>query len=269
MTYVKVNVNKPGANAGTGIKPKAAITFIDVEDISSFPSRDENGVLIESPIVLNSGAYSITVYATQDSIELASNSDGDTDNEGFTPSLKFKHPGNKQEIREFKAGWLGRQCIVLVDYCNGEAMDLIGSPCNPVKLAMSYTGNKDANSNEFTCTQMMRGLDIAMYSGNAPASEPAAVVSAGATTIPLAGAGSYQLTGDATSASITAASGASDGLVFTLLGVTSGTAPSIAASTTFLLKSGVTWNATTGKQITFKAFKSGASSYVYIEQSRV
>ena len=25
MTYIKVNVNKPGANAGTGIKPKAAI----------------------------------------------------------------------------------------------------------------------------------------------------------------------------------------------------------------------------------------------------
>ena len=74
MTYIKVNVAKPGANAGTGIKPKAAITFIDVEDISSFPARDENGVLIESPIVLNSGAYSITVYATQDSIELSSNS---------------------------------------------------------------------------------------------------------------------------------------------------------------------------------------------------
>ena len=53
MSYIKVNVNKPGANAGTGIKPKAAITFIDVEDISSFPARDENGVLIESPIVIS------------------------------------------------------------------------------------------------------------------------------------------------------------------------------------------------------------------------
>lgn len=269
MNYIKVNVAKPGANAGTGIKPKAAITFIDVEDIATFPARDEAGVLIESPIVLKSGAYSITVYATQDSIELSSNSDGDTDNEGFTPSLKFKHPGNKQEIREFKAGWIGRQCVVLVDYCDGEAKDLIGSPCNPVKIGMSYTGNKDANGNEFTCTQMMRGLDIAMYGGNAPASEPAAVVAAGAVTIPLAGAGSYQLTGDATSASITAATGATDGLVFTLLGVTSATAPSIAASTTFLLKNGTTWNGATGNQITFKAFKSGASSYVYIEQSRV
>lgn len=172
MSYIKVSVPKPGANAGTGLIPKSAISFIDVDDIDTFPARDTQGVVIATAITLKTNAYAVTVYATPDSIELASPSEGDTDNEGFVPTLKFKHPGNKQEIREFKTGMLGRHLVAIVDYCNGAPKDLIGSPCNPVKMQVSYTGNKDGNGNEFTFTQLVKGDDIAIYEGAMPTTTP-------------------------------------------------------------------------------------------------
>jgi len=93
-------------------------------------------------------------------------------------------------------------------------------------------------------------------------------LAAGATEVALEGEGEYQLTGDDTSAAIATVTGATHGLVFTLLGAATGTAPTISASSTFITKEGATWNGTAGAQITFKAYKSGASAYVYFEQSR-
>ena len=270
MDYVKVNVSKPsGVAPGKGLQIKEIITLIDVADILTMPQRDDKGVLITDAIVAQDNGYAITVYLTQDTAELASNSDGDTDNEGFTPSVKFKHPGNKQEIREFKSNWIGRKCVAIIDHCDGTPKDLIGSICNPCKMQVNYTANKDATSNEFTFAQMMRGLDIAIYDNTVPYAEPKAVIDAGATEIALVGEGQYQLTGDATSAAIATVTGAQHGMLFTLLGVTSGTAPAIAAGGVFVLKNGAAWTANAGSQITFKAFKDGASTFTYIEQSRV
>jgi len=268
MDYVKVNVDKaPGIAPGKGIQAKEAITLIDVEGLISLGARDGKGVLITDPIVLKDSEYAITIYATQDTIELDSNSDGDTDNEGFTPTIKFKHPGNKQQVREFKSNWIGRKCIIIVDHCDGSGKDLLGSICNPCKMKVAMKSNKDATSNEFTFDQLMRGDDIAIYDNTVPYASPKAVVTASATTIALVGEGQYQLQGG--SAVISAATGAEHGLLFTLVGVTSGTAPTLAATSTFILKEGATWTGGTGKQITFKCFKSGASAYTFVEQSRV
>jgi len=264
----KVSVPKPGNAAGLGLKAKPGIAFYDTEDILTMPARDANGVLMNGSIVLKPNAYAITVYATPDSIELDSNSEGDTDNEGFKPSVKFKHPGNKQEIREFKANTIGKSLIAVVDYCDGTPKDLIGEVCNPVKMQVNYKAGKDANGNEFTFQQITKGLDIAMYGGTIALSQPKAVIAASAIEIPLTGEGEYQLTGAATSAAIATVTGGSHGLVFTLLGAPTLTAPAIAATSTFILKDGTTWNGTAGSQITFKAFKSGAAAYIYIEQSR-
>lgn len=268
--YIKVNVAKAtGIAPGKGIQVNDEITLIDVEGIISMGARDGKGVLITDPFVLKDSEYAITIYATQDTVEVASNSDGETDNEGFTPSIKFKHPGNKQAVREFKANWVGRKCIVVVNHCDGSGKDLIGSICNPCKMQVNLTANKDATNNEFTFAQLMRGDDIAIYDNTVPYAEPKAVLAAGATAVALAGEGEYQLTGHSSAVTIATVTGASHGLLFTLLGVTSATAPSLEASSTFILKDGEAWTGGAGKQITFKAYKNGASSYCYIEQSRV
>jgi hypothetical protein len=269
--YVDVNVGKPtGLAPGAGIKTKSVVTLIDTDYIATMPSRDGKGVVINDPIILKDGKYATTLYITQDTVEVTSKSDGDTDNEGFTPEIKFKHPGNEQEIREFKANWLGRHAIIIVDKCNNGKKDLLGEgPCNPMKMVISMTATKDATSNEFTFTQMMRGADIAIYNNTVTYAEPLDVLAAGATEIALIGEGQYQLTGDTTSAAIATVTGAQHDLLFTLLGANTGTAPAIADGGSFILKDGAAWTGGEGKQITFKCFKSGATAYKFIEVSRV
>ena len=148
--YVKANVNKPGGMPGKGITPKDKIVIIDVDDIDTFPERDEAGVVIAED---GTGA-------------LSSNSEGDADAQGFRPSVQFSHPGNKKEVREFKANWLGKNVIVIIQYCNpDEPADIIGSPCNPCQMAVEYTGNNEANANSFTFQQVAKGDDIGIYKG--------------------------------------------------------------------------------------------------------
>ncbi|WP_321517450.1 hypothetical protein [uncultured Bacteroides sp.] len=265
--YVKVSVPRPEGNAGRGIAPKDALTLIDVDDIEIFPSRDGAGVVLAGDIVLKAGAYATTLYVTPGTVELTSNGEGDADAKGFTPTVKGKHPGKKQAIREFKTNWLGRHCIAILNYANGDPADLAGSPTNPLDMGIAYTGNKDSNSSEFTFTQISKGEDIAIYPGTIPYEEPLSTVATAATAVPYVGDGQYQLTGGA--ASILSITGATHGAIITLLGVESGVAPTIATEgSMFILKDGKTFTASPRSQITFKTFKDSATTFKFIEQSR-
>ena len=171
-------------------------------------------------------------------------------------------------MREFKTNWLGRHCIAILQYCNGEPADIIGSPCNPIEMSVNYTGNKDANSSEFTFTQISKGDDIGIYEGTIPHEEPLAVVPAAATEITFKGTGQYQLSAGA--AKIATVTGAQHGDVLTLIGITAGVAPTVetGASSVFLLQAGKVFTASPGSQITFKAFDTGGGAMKFIEQSR-
>ena len=223
--YVKTSVPRPVGNPGNGINPKDVLTLIDIDDLVYFPPRDGAGVVLEGDIVVKPSAYSTDLYLTPGTVELSSNGEGETDAKGFTPSVKGKHPGNKQEVREFKTNWLGRHCIAILQYCNGQDPDILGSPCNPLEMSVNYTGNKDGNVSEFTFTQISKGDDIGIYKGTIPHEEPVATVPASATEIPFKGRGQYQLSAGA--AKIATITGAKHGDLFTLLGVVSGVAPTI------------------------------------------
>ena len=205
-------------------------------------------------------------YVTSaEAAEISSNSDGETDAEGYTPSVKFNHPGNEQEIREFKTNWLSKKCIVVLRYCSGKPADLIGTPCNPCKLSVSYTGSNESNTNELTFTQISKGDDIAIYRGTDTLEEPVAVVEAGATDIDYQTDGQYQLSAGA--AKIAGVTGGSHGSVITLMGC-SGVAPTVETGGNFLLKGGKTFTASEGSQLTLRAFNDGSEAMKWIEQSR-
>ena len=87
MTYVKASVRRPAGNPGNGIQPKDQLVIYDVDDILSFPPRNEAGVVIEEDIVMKAGRYAIGIYLTPGTAEISSNSDGETDAEGYTPSI--------------------------------------------------------------------------------------------------------------------------------------------------------------------------------------
>lgn len=162
--YVKASIARPDGQPGRGLTPKDRLVVIDVDDIETFPARDADGVTIATDIVMKQGKTGVGIYITPGTANVSSNSSGDADAEGFTPSVQISHPGNKTEIRAFKQNWLGKNCIVILEYCDG-TKDLIGSPCNPCKLAVEYSGTNEANANQLTFQQVSKGDDIAIYTG--------------------------------------------------------------------------------------------------------
>ena len=153
----------------------------------------------------------------------------------------------------------------MLRYCSGKPADLIGTPCNPCKLSVSYTGSNESNTNELTFTQISKGDDIAIYQGTDTLEEPVAVVEAKATDITYQTDGQYQLS--AGEAKIAGVTGGSHGSVITLMGC-SGVAPTVEKGGNFLLKNGKTFTASEGAQLTLRAFNDGSEALKWIEQSR-
>lgn len=264
--YIKQSVNRAPGNPGTGIQPRDMLALVDVEDIAFMPAPDEKGVVIADDIVMKPGRYAYNIYMTQGTIEVTSAAEGDTDQIGFTPSIKFNHPGNSQEVREFKVNNINRKFIVIVRYCSGKPADLIGTICNPCKLTPSYTGNNESNINEMTFEQISKGDDIFIYKGTITLEEPVATIETGVKEIPVTAEGQYQLTSGA--AVIDTITGGAHGAVITLVG-TSGTAPTVSpVDGRIILKGGKVFTASEGSLLTLRAFDAGEGSLVWIEQSR-
>lgn len=270
MTYAKINVDKPGRNSGIGGNKKDKIILFDFEDVLTFPSRDSKGVVITSNIAFNPGAHMITIYGTVDKIKSGSTSEGEIDAEGFIHTLEFEHPGNSVEIREFKTNWVGCNIGAAVQYCNSNQIALFGTPCAPLRMQTKWEDTKDKNSTVITLKQAAKcEYEVGDYQGTLTFDAPVDTVAADATSVDLAtGEGRYQLTtGSASAVAITTCTNAVDGMRFTLLG-SAGAHPSTISGTDFLLSSGTVWTALEGAEITFKAFKSGASAWKFIELSR-
>lgn len=268
--YIKQNVTRPDGNPGIGIQTRDALTLIDVNDIAYMPPRDDKGVVIAEDIILKKDKYPITIYMTPGTVEVTSAAEGDTDQIGFNVGVKFKHPGNEQPVREFKANNLNRKFIIVVRYCSGKPADIIGSVCNPCKMTPSYTGNNEGNTNEFEFNQVSKGDDIGIYRGTVPEAEPLAVVEVQTgSELQYAGEGQYQLTVAANAEEapvLNAITGGSHDAVITLLG-TPGKSPKVEAGDTIMLRDGKTFVATEGSQITLRGFAT-ADGVVWIEQSR-
>ncbi|WP_304769292.1 hypothetical protein [uncultured Alistipes sp.] len=267
MTYIKKSVPRAEGNPGTGIQPRDQLTLIDIDDIAFMPSADDKGVVIADNIVMKPGRYGYNIYMTQGTIEVTSAAEGDTDKIGFTPSIKFEHPGNEQEVREFKANSINRKFIVVIRYCSGKPADLIGTICNPCKLTPSYTGNNESNTNEMTFTQISKGSDIFIYKGTVTLEEPVSVVETGVRVVPFISEGQYQLTAGA--AVIDEIEGGAHDAVITLLGAAGGSSPTVSGTGgKILLRGGKVFTASEGSQLTLRAFDSGDGGIMWIEQSR-
>lgn len=271
MSYVKVSVAKPGDNQGIGGNKKDKITLFDFDDVLTFPSRDAKGIVINDNIIFKEGAYSITLYVTQNTIKSNPKSEGDPDNKGVMQSLTFEHPGDNQAVLEFRANWLNRNIGAIVERCSDGRKTQYGSPCAPLQMQYDHSDDKDKNATTFTLASAQKGPDQAIYNGTITLESVTGTVAADATSVDLSnGPGEYQLTtGASAAAEITGCSDAVDGMVFTLLG-SGGAHPSTiaATATAFLLTNGTTWTALAGAKITFRAKKDGARSFKFIEVSR-
>ena len=269
MTYVKVNVAKPGQNLGIGGNKKAEIIIFDMDDVLSFPARDDNGHISTDDITFKPGAYMIKLYATQHTIEAGHKGEGDPDKKGYLQNVKFEHPGSLPEIFEFDANWLNRNCGIIIQRCSDTQKMLYGTPCAPMQMVSEKVDNKDTDHTMFTFASTQKGPIECNYQGAVAFDTVAGTIAADATTVGVsAGPGEYQLTdGTAAAATITALTDATDGGTYKLLG-SGGSHPSTITGGSFLLKNGTAWTALAGAVLTVKAFKDGASTWKFLELSR-
>ena len=269
MSYVKVNVAKPGANLGVGGNKKAEIIVFDMDDVLAFPARDDNGHVSTADITFKPGAYMIKLYATQNTIECGHKGEGDPDKKGYIQNVKFEHPGSQPEIFEFDANWINRNVGIIIQRCSDQQKLLYGTPCAPMQMVSEKQDTKDTDHTTFTFASTQKGPIECNYQGSVSFDTVKDTVPADETTVDVAaGAGEYQLTdGTVSDATITALTNAIDGATYKLLG-SGGSFPSTITGGSFILKNGTTWTAILGATLTVKAFKDGVSTYKFLELSR-
>jgi len=268
--YTNVSVAKPGKNAGTGGDKKDKIVIFDWADVPNPPARDSKGVVISDNIVFSPGAFMITLYAIQHTIEASHKEEGDPDKQGYTQTVKFEHPGDSVEIAEFDTNWQSRNIGIIIQSCSTNRKKLYGSPCAPLQKVSEAVSNKDSKATTFTFTSSQKGPIEAEYTGTMSFDTVKGTAAAGAVTVDVAaGEGQYQLTtGVAAAAALTGLTNPVEGNTYTLLGSGGAYPSTIAAAGNWLLKSGTAWTALAGASITFKAFKDGAATYKFLEVSR-
>lgn len=261
---------KPGTlGAGAGGDKKDIVTIVDARDILTFAQRNASGVVIPGSHVFKPGTYAVKLEVTSDSIAGKPSTEGDIDAKGILQSIAFAHPGNSIDIREFRSNWLNRPAIVFIHRCKSSTIDQYGAECAPLYLDFEGQDDKDAVKTVMTFASAQKGPDVADYQGTLAYAEPVALVTANATTVNLvSGPGQYQLQSNSAPTVITTCTNAVDDMVFTLLGSGGTNAATISSANDFVLKNGTTWTGLLGAQITFKAFRTGVSSWKFIELSR-
>lgn len=270
MSYTKVSVNKPSKNAGSGGDKKDRIIIFDWDDVKTGPQRDSKGVRITNSIVMKDGRYMIEVYGTVTTINPSFTTEGDPDKTGFMHSVAFEHPGDEVEIMEFIQNWTNRNIGIIVQKCSSSRKRLFGSSCAPLQLGTESNDNNESNTNAMTFGAIVKSKFVpGEYEGTLSLESAIATVAADATTVDVEeGEGQYQLTDNTTSTEITTLSNAVDGGVYTLVGSGGSNPATVTDSADFILANGTTWTGISGAQLTVRAFKTGASSFVFIELSR-
>lgn len=259
----------PANTQKAGKQVKAKMWFIEkdqVDDSQTFPARSGRQI---ANIPLKAGEYWHYIDSVLDSPEPKwSGQMGDVA-ATIKNELSFMLGGMSDEVFDLLEKGIGRGFYIVWQVCATGEYFLSGNACKPVRMT-KFEGASDKDKTATSVTFDVECGEVwSKYVGNTP-SAPAATIAANATSVGLTSAQQYQLTsGSASAAAITAISGVTDAdvnRVITLLG-SGGAYPSTiaVAATAFLLIGGATWAANTGKQISFKIFKSGTSTYSFVE----
>jgi len=274
MSGYRKSVPRPAqAGAGAPSPKNGKITVIYAEDILSFPERDLGGVKLVGNIVLKSGAKMHYLYMTPTSQKLNDEITGDEDMEAFTKKAEGIHPGDSLDIREFRANALGVPFVLIFGAgCGKNTGDVIGTPCNPVKLKGSYASDNEGIKNVMMFDAVLPDREpIGLYSGETTFAENF-IAADEDLALTVANGVVQELPAFALAEVLTAtAIDLDNGAVVSLIGG-GGADPAtldvgVQGVVTVILLNGTVWTALKGAVINLEVIKGGATTYL-VEKSR-
>lgn len=269
MAYTLVSVTKPSKGVGAPGKKKDRIVIFSWDDVSTY-NRVADQALVDGNIVMKAGKYMVEIYGSLNTISPSYSTEGDPDARGLLHALAFTHPGEEQEIMDFIQNHMNENLGVIVQKCGTRKNKQYGSPCAPLQIVPTGVDDDSQLGQQISLEAVTRTDFLpATYEGTITLPSPLATIAADDTTPSVStGSGQYQLQDNTIATAITTLDDAVHDGVYTLLGSGGSNPSSIASGGDFALKDGATWNAITGSQITFKAFKSGANAFTFVELSR-
>lgn len=272
MAYVKPNIINKGQ--GSAESKSQEIILIDLADVLTWPSRNENGVVLVGNIAMKAGKYVTKMEVTASKTSLPLASEGEEDNVSVNSLPEFQFPGSTLDVEEFISNWLNKSMAVgvKVGACDGGTpfYRMYGSPCAPLSLLPEGLNNNDATAfmikfQQFAKTRSLPGR----YSGTFTFAT-VTTVSADATTVDVTnGSGEYQLQNNTGATVITDITNAVTGGVYTLIG-SGGSNPATieATNANFLLAGAVDWQGLSGATLTVRAYDAGGGDHIFVEEGR-
>jgi hypothetical protein len=169
FAYTLASVPKIGSNPGRPTGKNYNIIIFDWDDVSSLGDRDEGGIKITGNLVLNTAAYAIQIYATQSTIKISQNNEGDPDAKGFIQSLEFAHPGDNQALEEFLENKVNANLGAIVrEKSSVSYMKLLGTSVEPLQFDVESMDDNENKKSIITLKSILRGPRIAHYYGDVP-----------------------------------------------------------------------------------------------------
>ena len=263
MAYTRKSIVKPSAGSPGAAAPKEPnVTIVAVDDIQTWPPRDDKNVNMLGNFVMKAGAKMHQIYMTPSKIKAPYESDGDEDSVTFKHMFEGEHPGNSLDIAEFVQNWTGTNLIVIHGSCQDSFKKVMGTKCAPLQLKPSGQDDNDGRKHMLKFEQFAKsGFVPGHYTGTIALADPFAVPLVTAVAVNATNGYVYQLPSLATTAAIAFSEiGLSHGDIITLVGGGGANPATLATGVTdkkALLINGTTWVGLAGATISLKVFNNG------------
>lgn len=273
----RLNLIKPntGKSLGAAAPKDPNVVIIAVDDIATWPNRDNKNVNIVGSYAMKPGAKMHTFYCTPSKIKVSMEPTGEEDSISFKQKFEAETPGNELTTAEFVQNWTGVNVIIIYGSCSDPYRKVMGTKCAPLQLKPSLIDDNTGRHHTLMFEQFANtGYLPGHYTGALIFEDPVLITTA-ADGLELSDSSIFKLpVGSGTTIAITDHN-ANHGDIITLIAnaAPSGTAndkivqtSTIAALNPILVKED--WEAADGSVIHLQAFEYFPSKFIFLEISR-
>ena len=274
MAYIRKSVPAPQGIGPGAAKPKNPnVKIIFVDELLSWPDRDDAGILMAGNFVFKPNGKMIEVYMTGKKQKLNYENVGDVDEESIKQMFEGAYPGNTREIKELVQNVLGKDVIILSGDCQGNSFEMLGTPCAPMRIKPTgvIDDSRTGHDLKFEQTQATAYLP-AIFEGAIVLADPFAAPDENL-ALTVANGHQYKLAQNALGTALAIANlDHLHGAVISLIG-SGGDNPYVLSSgvstaATVILKDGTDWAAADDAVLDLKVYAAGGTTYL-IEQKRM